>query len=500
MKNFRILLVHELRSQMKSFTFVVMLPVVLIVSLLVSNLQIMSYKDRTQVYLKEQKQSNEQLDNIYYYSQFNVDIYMPPSVLSVFAKGMDESIGNKITVSVIDMPELSVSSQRSNAFIKIFNNIDISGIVKIMNIFMVLMAACPTAMDRERQTGALTFANSVGKLEYFLSKYVALIIVACMMIAIIFITPTIWMMFDAQIHLSLSMITSILLIMISGILYLSIFILAGLTLSALSAKVSVATISSLIVWAFLVFVYPFTANSIIDRFVKMPSESAVNEQIIQIDKELGKEIQQFGEKHKIYFNSRCGMSMSRSGIIDYCNVTTKDCFEAYKLLHDFTLPKWWNRNEQVYVLKDSQKKKQLYKRKLYERFAFFIPNNIYENVCEQIACTDYNFRENQFIDAARNYRNNLINYIRLKNGFGYTFFTQMPESEMRNTFEEYSEAVLDKYCNKQNLDKIFTVEAPQFTFPHKTKTFVTWLVLLVALNLILCGLSIQIYTKFLSFK
>ena len=500
MKNFGVLLTHELQSQMKSFTFVVMIPVALVVGLLVTNLQVTSYKDRMQVYSEQQKQSNERLDGIYVYSQFEVDVYVPPSALSVFAKGLDESIGNKITVSVIDSPELSATSQRSNAFIKIFNNIDISGIVKILSIFMVLMAACPIAMDRERQTGKLTLANSVGRLEYFLAKYAALMVVACIMTAVIFITPVVWMSFDPQIGLSLPAMGSILLMMIFSILYLSFFVLVSLSISAVSSKVSIATISSLMVWAMLVFVYPFTVNSMINRLVKIPSESAMNEEIEQMDNEMSIEIGMFQNEHVRNHISWCGMGISHYGIIDYCYVTTKDIFESYIMSNDFSLPKWWNRNDRVYDLKNSHKKKLLHKRKLYDRFAFFVPDNIYQNVCEQIANTNYDFREVQFMDAARNYRNILIDYVRSKNGFGYALFTQMPESEWRDTYDEYSQSVIDRYCNKQNFDKLFTAEVPRFTFFHRTKTDATWMVLLVLLNLALGGVSITICNKFLTFK
>lgn len=497
MKNFKPLLISDLNSQIKSFTFVVMIPVALVLSFLVTNLQMTSYKDRTQVYLEQQKQSNERLDNAHFYSQFEVDVFMPPSLLSVYAKGLDESIGNKITVSVIEMPELSNTSQRSNAFIRIFNNIDISGIVKILSIFIVLLAACPIAMDRERQTGKLIFANSVGQFEYYLSKYTTLMIIISMVTVIVFIIPVAWMTFDTKITLALSNVGSILLMMISSILYLSAFALVSLAISAMSSKVSIATISSLIVWVVLVFVYPFTVNSMIDRLVKMPSASAINEEISQIDNETHKEMLQFGENHAKQINSFCGMTISQSAIIATCNVTTKDCFESYKFVNEFTLPKWWNRNDQVYALKESQRKKQLHKKKLYEQFTFFIPDNIYQNVCEQIAGTDYEFRERRFMDAARNYRSILMDYIQSKNGFGYTFFTQMPELEMRDTYDDYSQSVMDRYCD--GLDKIFTAEVPRFIFSYQTETVSIWMVLLVLLNAVLIGLSVH-FSKSVSFK
>ena len=143
--------------------------------------------------------------------------------------------------------------------------------------------------------------------------------------------------------------------------------------------------------------------------------------------------------------------------------------------------------------------KQLYKRRLYERFAFFIPDNVYQNIYEQIAGTDYDYRQRQFMDNARIYRSVLMDYIRSKNGFGYAFFTQVPESEMRDTLEEYSQAVVDKYCSKENLQKIFTAEAPQFTIFHRTKTS-SMMVLLVLLNVVFCSLSIPICNKYLSFN
>ena len=495
MKNFKILLLHELQSQLKSFTFIVMIPVALVVSLLVTNLQVTSYKDRMQVYLEQQKQSNERLEQIYVYSQFAVDAYMPPAALSVFAKGLDESIGNKITVSVMEPPELSNTSQRGNAFIKIFNNIDISGVVKILSIFMVLMAACPVAMDRERLTGKQTFANPVSRLEYYLSKYAALMAVACIMTAVIFITPVAWMTFDAQVELTLSAMGSVLLMMMFSILYLSVFVLVSLSVSVLSPKVSVATVSSLMVWAMLVFVYPFTVNSMIDRLVKIPSETAISEQIAQIEKEYVQELRQ-----KQIPRCRTWSISTNYGLVTYVCVASKECFELIKTHNDYILPKLQNVNEQIYVLKENQKRKQLHKRHLYERFAFFVPDNIYQNVCEQIANTDYDYRGRQFIDAARNYRNVLIDYIRSKNGFGYAFFAQMNEADMRDAYEDYSQEDREKYCNRQNFNKIFTAETPRFTFFYRTKTPATWMVLLVLLNLALGGLSIQICNKYLKFN
>jgi hypothetical protein len=91
---------------------------------------------------------------------------------------------------------------------------------------------------------------------------------------------------------------------------------------------------------------------------------------------------------------------------------------------------------------------------LYDRFAFFLPDRIYQNLCEEAAGTDYRFREQQFVEAAKTYRSILMNYMQSKNGFGYAFFTQMPESEMLDTYNDYTQETIDKYCKEENLKKI----------------------------------------------
>ncbi len=499
MKNFKILLIQELRSQMRTFTFMVMIPVALVVSLLVTNLQLSSYKDRRDVFEEQQRQSQEQLDNVYFYSRLKVDVYMPPALLSVFAKGLDESIGNKITVSALDLPELTTTSQRGNAFIRLFNSIDITGIVRIMSIFIVLLAACPIAQEREQQTGKLIFANSAGRLEYYFSKYTALMAIAGIMVLVTFLVPIVWMWFDPKVGLSLVDIGSIILMMVSSILYLSVFVLISLAISAASPKISIATLASLMVWVTLAYIYPFTANSMIDRLVKVPSDNSVTEQIEKIDTDIMLEGQLFVYEHNLVGGYSCRMSSDMHGIIVENRLSDKTTLEGNMALLNYVLPKWLNRVNLVSAIKEDQKKHLLRKKTLYDHLTFFIPDRIYQNLCEQVSGTDYGFREKNFTDAAKNYRSVLIGYMQSKNGFGYPFFTQMPESEMRERGDKYPPPVEDRYCKDENLDKINAVELPKYSMSNRSKNTMAWTGLLL-MNLVFGSLSLWIYNKYLSFK
>jgi ABC-type transport system involved in multi-copper enzyme maturation permease subunit len=478
-----------------------MIPVALIVSFLVTNLQVTSYKDRRELFEEQYRQSQEQLDNIYFYSQLRVDVYMPPLPLSVFAGGLDERIGNKITVSALDLLELTTTSQRGNAFIKLFNKIDIMGIVHIMSIFIILMAACPIAQEREQQTGKLIFVNNVGKLEYYLSKYVALMAIAGIMALITFGVPVLWMWLDSQMKLSLADIGSIVLMMLSSLLYLSVFVLISLSVSAASPKVSMATFSSLIVWILLTHIYPFAVNTVIDRLIKVPSDNSMTEQIEKIDRELEKKNILFALENDAQIDrSWCMISEGNvPGSIAQYNLAERSYFEKAKKMNDYVLPNWIQRINQVEIIKDGQKRSLFSSKVWYDRFTFFIPDRVYQHLCEQLAGTDYTFREKQFVEAAKNYRLILTNYTQSKNGFGYSYFTQMPESEMCNRYEEYLPAVVERYCNDEDLVKINTADLPQFNMPHRSKSTVSWVGFML-MNLIFGAISLWTYIKHVPFK
>jgi ABC-type transport system involved in multi-copper enzyme maturation permease subunit len=498
MKNFKTLLLQELKGQIRTFTFLVMMPAAIIISILISNFQIDFYKARKEVFQEQQLQSNERLKEIFFYSDLKVDLFVPPSVLSIFSKGIDESIGNKLTVSILDQPELKTTSQQGNAFIKIFNNMDITGIIKIMSIFIVLLAACPIVKDREERTGKLIFANSVGRFEYFLSKYVSLMIIAFVMVFTVMIIPVIWMNIDPKIELTSLTYGSILLILLACICYLSIYILISLTLSAICSRMSIATLYSLIVWTILAFIYPYTANSVIDRMIPVVSDYSISDQIQKMDENIMFDNMKFIEETDNFINrSWCSMSQNDIGLITEYTMADKNYFNKAKAIVDNLLPKWWKRISDVDAMKENQKKQLLSKKLIYDKVTFLIPDRTFQSICDYSAETDYNFREKRFTDAAKSYRSVFMDYVKSKGGFGYPFFTQVPEQLMLDNYEDYPPGFEERYC--ENLKPLDLSDLPQFDMPTQSKIAESWIGLLISFAFSVL-LSLFVYFKYLSFN
>jgi hypothetical protein len=232
--------------------------------------------------------------------------------------------------------------------------------------------------------------------------------------------------------------------------------------------------------------------------VKVPSDNNIAEQIKKIENDVMVENYIFLLENDLNIHRSFGdMSMSMSGIVDKNTVTTKTVFEDTKRLHDFTLPNVFKSFNTITEIKENQKKHLLRKKTFYDRVAFFLPDHIYQNLCEEAAGTDYNFCEKQFTDAVKNYRSIFMNYVQSKNGFGYAFFTQMPESEWSENLQ-WSQEIRDRYSEPANLSKIAT-DLPQFNMPHRSKGYLALMGLFLA-NIIAGGISLWIYNKYLSFK
>jgi hypothetical protein len=138
MKNFKILLFHEFLQQVKSFKFILMVALSLIVTIFTVYIQVADFKERVQNYDTERLKADEEAAKAGTFAELNVPVIIPPNPLSIFSKGFDEKAGNKIIISVEDLPELETVAQKKNPFMGIFTNFDIVSIVKIIFSLMAI--------------------------------------------------------------------------------------------------------------------------------------------------------------------------------------------------------------------------------------------------------------------------------------------------------------------------------------------------------------------------
>lgn len=490
MKNFKILLIHEVLQQIKSFKFIVLFTVAVVLSLSVGYLRVNNYKEKYNTYMVENKAAQERLKEAQVYSELEIAVFAQPNPLSVFAKGIDDKVGNKIIVSATHYPGIQSTSQKANLFLNLFSDIDITGIVKLFSIFIILMTAGVIAGEREDETLKIIFTNNVSRIEYFLSKYISISIVAFSSVIVIFLIPTLMILFGKGISSGSNLISNVIYLLGVSFLYISAFVLLSLLLSAKSQTSSQAVMTALFIWLGITFIYPQLTSSLATRIHKTPSKVVLQSEIKQIDRDFRKKnfdyILKNRELRPTYSNyySTFSQDNGRSsllGVTRKVDMTQKYFFEHSKKNLDYQISNLWERHNVVRSIEDNYKNSLLKQASLFDLLNFLMPDFELKKISENIALTSREQREEAFHNAAIVYRESLIEYIRSKNGFGYSFFTQTPEEVMKDDYSAYTDEDLQRSSNMKQLK---TDDIPTFYFKPR-RALLRGITILLVLNLIL---------------
>ncbi|MDD4032123.1 MAG: ABC transporter permease [Bacteroidales bacterium] len=500
MKNFKLLFVHEIHQQFKSFKFITMLMLAFIVSLLVSYVRINDYKEKYTTYQDEVKRAEEKLKKVEVYSELEVSVFVPPNPLSVFAKGIDDKIGNKAIISATHYPGIVSTSQKSNPFLNLFTAIDVVGVVKLFSVFIILMAAGAIAGEREDKTLKMIFVMNVGRLEFFLAKYLAFMAVILCSLLIIYIIPLLMIITDNQIATSSAFIPGVLSLLLTSLIYLSVFILLSLLVSAKMATAAQAVLTTLFIWLGITYIYP-QITTIFSRSIYIsPSKVELDLKIKRIDYELQRSCgnYMFNNQSKRPNNiSIVGGGFDtqeggRAGWIGLSKIglTEKYSFEFWRNFMDMQINSLWERHRTVRFLEDSYNKPLLQQASFFKKCNVLMPDIIYTQVTEKLAGTDRKQREEQFRNAISGYRELFMDYIHSKDGLGYSFFTHAKEDMMKDDFKAYTEADYE-LAKMVSLD---VSDVPEFTFHKRFNPYID-IIMLMLVNIILMAFGGALFCK-----
>lgn len=499
MSNFKILLNHEIHRQFKSFKVLTMFLLAFVVSLSVSYVRINDYKEKHATYQEEVKRAEEKLKNIQVYSELEVSVFVPPNPLTIFAIGFDDKVGNKAVVSATHYPGIESTSQKANPFLNLFVSMDVTGVVKLFSVFIILMAAGAISGEREDKTLKMIFVTSVNRVELFLAKYLSFIVIVLCSLVVIFVIPTLLIITNTQIATNSGFIQGVFVLLLTSLMYLSVFILLSLLISSITSTATHAISTALFIWLGVVYIYPQITTSLAKSIHKSPSKVELDSEIKRIDSDLLRTntVHMFNNSPKgpknIYYGYEFDTSTGgREGWVGYNKIglTQKYHFEFYKDFIDMQISGLSERHQTVGFLEDRYNNSLLKQASFFNTVNILIPDVIYARATEKLANTGRLQREQQFKSAIHRYRDLFMEYLSSKDGLGYSFFTHATESMMKDDFysyskEDYERAKLIAYNIK---------DIPKFTFDSRLDSY-TDIILLIVVNMILMILGLVLFYK-----
>ena len=428
------LVLKELHDLVLTLRFSIGTALTLVLAILAAYIGSLDYNARLSSYQTKLKLNHDWLARSAVYSFLQPTVVRPPEPLSILNHGLEGRLGTDFPISIETETTEAEGQNRGNEYLAIFSEVDLTVIVAVI-LGLVAVLFTFDALCGEREAGMLKLVMSypLSRSQFLLGKYLgawlALMIpatLACMLSLMV-------MEFTAQVHFGSQEIVRIALIFALFALYLSSMLLAGLVVSSLTQRSSVALVFSTFAWFFFVTIVPNLATMIPDFAGDRPRiYQQARERLAQVDKEQDtayKKLQDPRDPESAM--PRDPMALYYYAINNSSNGWTGfECHfgdaKYYDKLRDFfgqLIP---------FTLRLASKRADIWREYVRYRYhqaalargiSFLSPTAVFRNNVTFLSGTsevDYG----HFIDLASRYRNTFLNYLQGKNAFNsWRWFT-----------------------------------------------------------------------------
>ncbi len=283
---------REITANILSFRF--LMGLLIYFSLIVTNLFVLTrdYEDRLQSYQTALRENEAQVDQVKIYSEFGhsrkLKGHRKPKLLSIFNEGMDKRKGNTVTVAHGYVPAVAEHHGSDNPYLNIFSSIDFTVICQVVMSLLALLFAYDT-ISREKEAGTLrlTLSCAVPRPILLLGKYIAgmvsitLPLIASFIAGLLMIQSSLYVSFGSSDWIRIS------LIFLVSMLYVSLFFLVGLFLSARTHRSSITLMFAMCVWVICVLIIPNLTVLLVEHASPIQSENPYKEQADELWGEFG---------------------------------------------------------------------------------------------------------------------------------------------------------------------------------------------------------------------
>ena len=427
---------RELLDNLMTFRFAA--AVFIMLSLVVANTVVLigDHEQRLASHNAAVKMHQRQLQEKTTYSAGTEKLFAdrPPNPLSIFNVGFDKQLGNEVGISHTFVPSLWDAGMHGseNPFMDMFASMDIVFIFEVILSLLALIFAYDTlAGEYERGTLRLVLTSHVRRGHILLAKYISAMlcllvpVLMSLLLSVILLTTTPFISLNTDDFLRIGGI------IFTTVVYLSVFYLIGMLISVVTRRTRTALMLSMFVWGFLVLVYPNMILAVVPQ-PEAPKEragSAFN-QIEQMWADFQRDREHFlatdafpGEDWHFKVMGSGWYSAYLWGDFDRLSYTYKSTIEVYTLNKEAEpkIPHAQNyfgflgtqvtgtADRTWFIRKPALENLFIQPAHVERRWLKLSPVGLYDAATQAWAGTDL-LGVRDFFDAAREYRQHVINY------------------------------------------------------------------------------------------
>ncbi|HYK90350.1 MAG TPA: ABC transporter permease subunit [Acidobacteriota bacterium] len=467
----------QLLTNILTFKFVVGLVLCLVLFPLTAVILTQDYAERLANFNSASNRHMAKLHQARVYSQVRVSIDRRPSILSPVCEGFDKRFASSVDVSFTEIPTVSVGQSEKNPLMVALKSIDLVAIVQIvLGLLALLFTYDSYSWERERGTLALSLANPVPRHIILLAQYLGGMLTIIPMflagigLALLIMTRSSSVVFSSGDWTTLGMIVLL------SILYLSLLSFIGMLISTLARNTATSLVIVLFFWVIFIILLPNVCAHVASAARTIQPRSVVDAQARQLRAEFWRRAYDYARQHprpgNVWAYSRGGETYS--GDLPYPIVFLYApreimLWELEGLKYCLSLD--MDYAERVHSLYDGYEIALAAQASLAGTIGRVSPAWIFYHAASVLAGTDSGSFL-RFLERARLYRRELIRYVEGKDGLlGPAYFTRA-RIETLPTISEL--AALKSARGEQAIDEIFSWRGEEAITPLDLRDLPNW--------------------------
>ena len=293
-----ILIRREILDNLMTFRFAAAVFITLLLVVANTVVLLKDYEQRLTAYNTATMESHQELRKEKIYAEYgrNLVVHRPPNPLSIFNSGLDKRVGNEIDVYHGFVPTIWDAEKHGadNPFLNLFTSIDIVLVFQgVLSLLALIFAYDALAGERERGTLRLVLTHPIQRGYILFAKYISAMLCLLVPLLMSLLLSIIFLTTSTAISLNTNDSFRIGGIALTSLLYVSLFYLIGMCISAMTRRTSTSLMLCMFVWGFLVLVYPNLILTAVEITPKPEAQASVYNQIKQMWEEFDRERKQF---------------------------------------------------------------------------------------------------------------------------------------------------------------------------------------------------------------
>ncbi len=470
------------------------------------------YQNQMRISQIDQADADQEMKELQLYSALRPTVVKKPEVLNIFSKGISNNVGNKTKVTLQEYPIFPSghTSSRDNPLLNAFFSLDFSSVIAIVISLLALVFAYDS-ITREREDGTmkLIFTGQISRISFVIGKLAGLLLTLLPILVFCYLLACFIIVVNPAVSITSSDWSGIFLLFLTSIIYMLVFIMLGIFISALTSHSSSSIILSLLCWIGFLFLIPNMATYLSQSISRTPLYDNVRTTISEYHKEfnnqywsiLQEKVKEAGAKDFSWWH----YDMKDDGYEELYG-GKREMAEAHRLKNMWSEPYRIEMADKIWIIQKDYLDKLMKQQRVQQYLSWLSPSELFTQATDALCRTDVKAFL-KYMETQRDYRQTMIRFFIDNDLFAsYQYFSQQPkeefptEQEIEDYYAKGGEGKIEDWIlpngyrlNTDNVPRyVYRMTSPADTF----KSAISRLTALLAISILLLLGTIAVFIKY----